>query len=77
MPNHVKNIVSFDCDEDKLKEIWGKIGYDNPEYEDISGIGTIDFNKIIPMPESLDIECSSRTTKGLELYEGFVYVYTL
>ncbi len=77
MPNHVKNIVSFDCGENKLKEIWDKIGYDNPEHEDISGIGTIDFNKIIPMPESLDIECSSRTTKGLELYEGFVYVYTL
>lgn len=32
-------------------------------------LGTIDFNKLIPMPESLDIEESSWTRRGLELYQ--------
>ena len=36
----------------------------------------LDFNKIIPMPESLNIECGSRTDRGLKAYKDFVYVYT-
>ena len=36
----------------------------------------LDFNKIIPMPESLNIEAGSRTEKGLKAYKDFVYVYT-
>ena len=27
---------------------------------------TIDFEKVVPMPESLDIECGSRTMQGLD-----------
>ena len=41
------------------------------------GLGTIDFNKLIPMPESLNIECGSRTDKGLKAYRDFISVYTL
>lgn len=36
----------------------------------------LDFNKIIPMPESLNIEAGSRTDNGLKAYKDFVYVYT-
>ena len=36
----------------------------------------LDFNKIIPMPESLDIEAGSRTDKGLKAYRDFISVYT-
>ncbi len=36
----------------------------------------LDFNRIIPMPESLNIECGSRTDRGLKAYKDFVYVYT-
>ena len=36
----------------------------------------LDFNKIIPIPESLNIEAGSRTEKGLKAYKDFVYVYT-
>ncbi len=36
----------------------------------------LDFNRIIPMPESLNIEAGSRTEKGLKAYKDFVYVYT-
>lgn len=36
----------------------------------------LNFNRIIPMPESLNIECGSRTDRGLKAYKDFVYVYT-
>lgn len=34
--------------------------------------GSIDFNKLIPMPEALNIEAGARTSKGLRLYVAFV-----
>lgn len=68
MPNHVKNIVKFNCDNEKLLEILLKIQYDNNGENQEYGLGTIDFNKIIPMPESLKIEKGSRTDDAIELY---------
>lgn len=48
MPNHITNIVSFnDIPYEKTKEILEAIK--NDEF----GIGSIDFNKIIPMPEHI------------------------
>ena len=32
------------------------------------GIGTVDFNKIISKPESLNIEAGSKTDTGLKAY---------
>jgi len=52
MPNHIQNIITFDCSEDKLNEILAAIQRDNDE-SDQFGLGTVDFNKIIPMPESI------------------------
>lgn len=66
MPNHITNILTIDADEDTLKSILEAIK--NDEY----GIGSLDFNKIIPMPESLNMESGSRTNRGLELYRSFV-----
>ena len=61
MPNHVMNRVTFDCSEERLKEILSAICYDeNADSADLTGPGTIDFNKITPMPPSLDIESGSR-----------------
>ena len=68
MPNHVINRLTFDCPEDRLKQILSEICYDNNSDEDQKGIGTIDFNKITPMPESLNIECGSNTDDGINLY---------
>ncbi|GHU80732.1 hypothetical protein FACS1894191_6640 [Clostridia bacterium] len=62
MPNHVKNIVTFQCDEDKRREILEKIK------DDALGIGSIDFNKIIPRPESLDMAAGSEETRCIRLY---------
>ena len=68
MPNHVINRLEFECSEERLKELLSAICYDNNAETETVGIGTIDFNKIIPMPESLEIECGSRTDRGIDLY---------
>ena len=68
MPNHVQNIVNFNCPPERIKEILTGIQADDPEEQEYIGLGTIDFQKIIPMPESLLIESGSRTTEGVNLY---------
>ena len=64
MPNHVMNIVRFSGDGDAIRRMREAI--QNPEY----GIGSIDFNRIIPMPPSLDMEESSCTRAGLRAYRN-------
>ncbi len=71
MPNHVTNIVKFNGNTDRFQEMLERV--QNEEY----GRGSIDFNKIIPMPESLNIQAGSMTRRGLEAYQDFVGVYTL
>ena len=71
MPNDVENIVRINGDEQRIREMLEAIK------DDECGIGTIDFNKIIPMPESLAIEAGSRTDRGLKAYKDFIEVYTL
>ncbi len=69
MPNHVKNTIYFDCSETKLHEVLTAI------QDDEKGYGTIDFNKLIPMPESLNITAGSQTNDGIKLYSAFVDGY--
>lgn len=71
MPNHVINIINIDGDKQKIEEMLSAI--QNDEF----GRGSIDFGKIIPMPESLNITSGSQTKDGLDYYRGFVDVYTL
>ena len=71
MPNHVTNVIRFTGDRILIPKMLNEIKSD--EY----GVGTIDFNKLLPMPPSLDIEAGSRTDKGLEVYKDFIDVYTL
>ncbi len=66
MPNHVTNVVTFHGDQERVYEALKRIQKDG------EGIGTIDFNKIIPMPESLEIEAGSRTDAGLKAYSEFI-----
>ena len=68
MPNHVINRLKFDCPEERLEEILSAICYDENSEAEKTGIGTIDFNKITPMPPSLDIESGSSTDRGINLY---------
>ena len=70
MPNHVENHIEFNGDKQQIDAMLNKIGSD--EY----GTGTIDFKKIISMPETLNIEAGSRADRGLKAYREFIEVYT-
>ncbi|NMP37199.1 MAG: hypothetical protein GX051_03615 [Clostridiales bacterium] len=76
MPNHVSNTITFECDEKRLKEILDAIKYESDAEVEHTGIGTLDFNKIIPMPKSLEIEAGSSTDRGLKAYKDFISVFT-
>ncbi len=71
MPNHVTNLIRITGDPDTVKGILNNIKSDK------FGVGTVDFEKIIPMPETLHIEAGSRTDRGLKAYCEFLerYVY--
>lgn len=62
MPNHVSNILEFEGDNLEIKKL-----YENIKCEE-EDLGSIDFNKIIPMPKDLEIVSGSDTIKGIELY---------
>lgn len=66
MPNHVQNIVRLQGDEKRIREVLEAVK--NDQY----GIGSVDFEKIIPMPPSLHIECGSKTDRGLNAYRDFL-----
>ena len=69
MPNHVMNRITLDCSEERAKEIMEAVQYD-PDHsnEEVTGFGTLDFNKLIPMPPALMIEAGSSTEEGIEIY---------
>ncbi len=62
MPNHVENIISVSGSEQEIQRMLKRIK------SDMFGVGTLDFEKIIPMPESLNIESGTRTDRGLRAY---------
>ena len=70
MPNHVTNIIEIKGDTARVKALFEAIK--NDEY----GLGSIDFNKLVPMPPELDIEEGSHTDRGLKAYQDFIEVYT-
>lgn len=62
MPNHVKNIIKM---EGIAKLPLFKTEYDEYEKKDVT---CFDFNKVIPMPESLNIESGSMTDEAIIYY---------
>lgn len=62
MPNHVMNVLELEGDLEEIRRLREAI------MNDEEGEGSIDFQKIIPMPESLDIIRGSETSKGIEIY---------
>jgi len=69
MPDHVMNVLSAEGDPKEVKRLFATIGGGRDEYGEPI---LIDFNKIKPIPKSLDIECSSRSDKALENYTAFI-----
>ena len=62
MPNHVTNRLTIHAEGKQLEEILDAIKSDE------TGRGSIDFNKLIPMPESLNIESGTTTDRAIEIY---------
>lgn len=68
MPNHLMSKLHFSGEQKKINEL----------LESIKGEETLfDFNKVLPMPESLNIEAGSRTDNGLKAYKDFITAYTM
>lgn len=69
MPNNITNQITFGGDaasQAAFQHMLHKLrAEDKP-------LGSIDFNKLIPMPQELNIECGSRTDAGLKLYREFM-----
>ena len=70
MPNHIINIIRLTGDREKISELLESVK------DNRIGIGSLDFNKVIPMPESLQIETSSSMERGLKAYKEFVDICT-
>ena len=66
MPNHVTNILNFDCTEEKFMEIANFVKRDDGE------LGSFDFNKILPMPKELDISSGSLGMEGYKMYRQYL-----
>ena len=70
MPNWVKNIVTFEGEQNEIERLLDFIKRDKDKNADENeyGRGTIDFNKVIPMPKSLHIPESSQTSNAIDIY---------
>lgn len=64
MPNWVQNFVYFDRED--VSDILNAVKYDDEV------LGSCDFEKIIPMPKSLEIEANSDIGKAVNVYLTFV-----
>ena len=72
MPNHIHNIITFKGEQGEIDRLLTFIQYDNTNNKEVTGRGTIDFNKVIPMPEVLyDVEEGSTKTYGMALVIHF------
>ena len=68
MPNHLMSKIHFSGEQSRINEL----------LEFIKGEDTLfDFNKVIPMPESLNIEAGTHTENGLRAYREFIAMYTM
>lgn len=59
MPNHVTNVIALNGDRKQICELLERIK--NDEY----GVGTVDFQKILPMPDEVYKENLSAAEKAV------------
>ena len=65
MPNHITNILRIEASEELTAQIKSEIRSVDEEGE----TRHIDFNKILPMPESLNITSGSTTSNGIAILQ--------
>lgn len=68
MPNHITNVIEFHCDDERFREIAEFLRGSKTD----EPLGTVDFNVLIPMPESLQIESGTVGARGLDIYRRFM-----
>lgn len=66
MQNNVMNLLKLEGDMNKIDEVLRAVRKEG------SVLGSLDFNKIIPMPESLNMECGSQQKEGLAAYADYI-----
>lgn len=59
MPNHIQNYLTCKGPAERIREMFEFIESEEEAF---------DFNKVIPMPEALNIESGSKTDRGIELH---------
>lgn len=62
MPNHVTSVITLSGDENRIKAMLEAIQNDEV------GVGSVDFNKILPMPESLHMTSGSIEDSAIAVY---------
>ena len=71
MSVRITNRLLFSGKPERIAKVFDAIKSDE------KGIGTLDYNKLLPMPEELNIECSSAADRGFAHYKDFVSSYAL
>ena len=66
MPNNITNVIRFDCSEERFREIAEALKREG------SYLGSVDFNKLIPMPKELDIPSGSLGITGYRMYREYL-----
>ena len=66
MPNHIKNFLTIKAEGERLAEILESIK------DDEKGVGTIDFRKLIPLPQIQEVPESPFTQQGYALYKQYM-----
>lgn len=62
MPNHVTNKLKLFGEQSRIDELLRAVKYDDDE------LGTLDFNKIVPMPECLNMTSGSIEHSSVDAY---------
>lgn len=68
MPNHITNQITFGSDSASLAAFQKMLRDMRMEGQPL---GSIDFNKLLPMPKELNMESGTQTERGLELVQGY------
>jgi len=73
MPNNITNQITFGSDSGALAAFQRMLHDVRMEGQPL---GSIDFNKLLPMPKELDMEAGSRTDRGLKLVQEYHHALT-
>ncbi len=68
MPNNITNQITFGSDSTALAAFQQMLHDMQTKRQPL---GSIDFNKLLPMPKELDMEAGSRTDRGLKLVREY------